>query len=326
MAYQGSTFCQSINEAAWKHWEDHDASQYDRGEDPIPTVNVQEHIDDLLPYLETTFGGDWKKRPLLLQGLWSQDELNNSRRRFSVSGLLREGLVVPYFSDARKRSALSPDGRAPISDIMTNITRHGAPHKIGTQLLVQAYPDLIQEIAPMDIVTELFGSYFSPQSVRGSGPFGLFPPMTTVPIFVASGRIHAPYNTSGMAEAKRRLGTSESTMKAQNPFTALHCEPIGNVAVQLSGQKQWTLVHPDYSFLLKPTVSPDGRAFFASWATDLTHIPRYKANTTAGDAIWVPTWTWHRVDYIASDEIANGGRYFTFDRPTLSETTRFLDF
>ena len=41
-------------------------------------------------------------------------------------------------------------------------------------------------------------------------------------------------------------------------------------------------------------------SFFVSGLTpdnELEAIPRYYATTHAGDALWLPTWTWHRVDY-----------------------------
>ena len=28
------------------------------------------------------------------------------------------------------------------------------------------------------------------------------------------------------------------------------------------------------------------------------HARRYEIETIAGDVLWVPTWTWHRVDYL----------------------------
>ena len=28
------------------------------------------------------------------------------------------------------------------------------------------------------------------------------------------------------------------------------------------------------------------------------HARRYEIETVAGDVLWVPTWTWHRVDYL----------------------------
>ena len=302
--------CQSITQAAWAFWEDQSPLQK-VGDEPIPTVDVQEHLHDLKLHLEVTFGSDWKKRPLLLKGLWSAEALRDSKRRLSTEGLLLEELEVPYFADARRNGALSPDSRAPICRIVANITQAGAPHKIGTQLLVQTYPDLIKEVAPLDIMTELFGSHFSAQAVKGSGPFGLpiFPASTTVPVFVASGTI-ADSNDSN--ESAMKDTSNESYSSQSLPFTELHCEPIGNIAVQLSGRKKWTLVQPEFSHLLKPSISPDGRAFFASWANDYAHVPSYNAVTAAGDAIWVPTWTWHRVDYLPSDDMAIGASLFHF--------------
>ena len=76
--------------------------------------------------------------------------------------------------------------------------------------------------------------------------------------------------------------------------------------------KEWTLVDPKYSLRLKPSIAQDGRAFFASWSPDLEHIPRYSVRTKAGDAVWVPTWTWHRVDYVESEEMSIGGSLFHF--------------
>ena len=83
--------------------------------------------------------------------------------------------------------------------------------------------------------------------------------------------------------------------------TDLHCEPIGNVAVQLYGKKKWTLVDPSFSHLLRPTIAKDGRAYYFSSLDpkiSLDHIPKYEIITEAGDALWVPPWYWHRVDYI----------------------------
>jgi hypothetical protein len=294
-----------LQEKAWKHWE-HDraataVNKTLRIQIDIPVVDVQRQRTRLLSYLQETYGNDWRKRPLLLQGLWTQEELRNSSRKLSLSGLLKEELQIPYFSDARIKGALAPDQSGSISDIVRNITELGAPHKIGTQYFVQIYPELIQEVAPAEIVSLLFGNYFEPKFIKGSGPFGMFPAMTTVPVFVA--------------QSQRSKQPNSKTENAV-PFTGLHCEPIGNVAVQLSGQKKWTLVSPEYSHLIRPSLAPDGRAFFAS-NVDLTtnaanYVPMYSATTKAGDAIWVPTWTWHRVDYLPSKDIAIGGSLFHF--------------
>lgn len=328
-----SNICQSINRAAWQHWETQHKNLVQqrkqqqgnsKNTEPIPTVNVQEHRHDLLSHLEATFGFDWRRRPLLLQNLWTAEELrDDKRRRLTADGLRSETLEIPYFRDARRAGALSPDGRAPIRDIVANMTKDNQPHKIGTQLLVQTYPELISEVAPVDIVAELFGaSYFSPQAVRGWGPFGwpIFPAMTTVPVFVASGTVanhdddqnEQSTTTTTTKEDPPSDSQSSNSSIENNPFTALHCEPIGNVAVQLSGRKEWTLVRPEFSHLVRPSVSPDGRAFFASWISDYSQVPSYRAVTAAGDALWVGPWTWHRVDYMPSDELAIGGSLFHF--------------
>ena len=54
----------------------------------------------------------------------------------------------------------------------------------------------------------------------------------------------------------------------------------------------------------EPTLSPDGRAYFVSSvdptadpAESLAHVRRWVVETGPGDVLWVPTWTWHRVDY-----------------------------
>ena len=254
--------------------------------------------------VEEKYGKDWRDRPLLLKGLWSASDLSSTDRRLSLTGLLKEDIIIPYFTNASVSGALSPDSRAPVSKVVANMTSRGLPHKIGTQLVVQTYPELIKEVAPTAIVTELFGDFFKPEDVSGSGPFRLFPAMTTVPLFVA--------RTGAIAREEDDCADNSEASTA-HPRTDLHCEPISNVAVQLHGEKQWMLVSPQHSFRIRPAAAPDGRAFFASWSDSFDHVPRYYAITRAGDALWIPTWTWHRVDYIGSSgDVAIGGSLFHF--------------
>jgi Cupin-like domain len=326
-----------VNTAVWKYWEQQQ-HQSSRIQQKISVVNVQQYINDppaLLQYLTDTYASDWKKRPLLLKGLWDPEMLRatTSQRRLSLEQLLHENLTIPYFKDARQHGALTPDGSAPLRDIVANITR-GLPHKIATQLLVQTYPDLMHEIAPLDIVSLLFGtSYFTPAAVQGSGPWRLLPALTTVPLFIASSNVRSIKDTATknrgdvsthIDRTKSQATGKAQTLKSQTPYTALHCEPIGNIAVQLSGRKQWTLISPQFSRGLRPAMAPDGRAYFASWIStnDDYSVPYYTAETQAGDAIWVPTWTWHRVDYTSAtpldsatdqeEDIAVGASLFHF--------------
>ena len=94
------------------------------------------------------------------------------------------------------------------------------------------------------------------------------------------------------------------------PVTGLHCEPIANVAVQLWGSRTWTLVDPEHSWKLRPSISGDGRSFYPSWISpeDLAaRVPRYVTTTTPGDALWLPTWTYHKVDYVYHETDGDGG-------------------
>lgn len=289
-----------LQRRAWASWtERFDGDEIDDIllDCPVLDFSTVSDVDSILEMLETKYGTNWREKPLLLRGLWSPGELNSSERRLSLQGLLGEHLIIPYFTNASASYALSPDSQAPVSSIVRNMTM-GLPHKIGTQYLVQRYPELIEEVAPTHIVTRLFGNYFQPSHVRGM-LWGLLPALTTVPIFVAQ-------TTTNTAAQQQQ----------QHAKTDLHCEPIGNIAVQLQGSKQWTLISPRYTFRLKPAVAPDGRAFFASFLEERDFmVPRYKVTTHPGDALWVPTWTWHRVDYLspgATKEISIGGSLFHF--------------
>ena len=297
----------------------------------MPVLNLNDpHISkDPLTYLETTYGTDWRERPLLLKGLWNASSLLlDTSRRLSLHGLAQESMMIPYFSDARINGALTPDATAPIRDIVKGMVEEGRPYKIASQLFVQSNPSVLSEVAPMEILGPLFGGEdrFSKHRLLGhirSSPLALLRGPLTVPIFVAAA---SDGGGGGRGKSWTSTTTTSTTCQAEpagegivacddsnneneddktsywnkpsRPFTGLHCEPIGNIAVQLAGAKEWTLIEPQYSHLLRPAVSPDGRGFFASWATSIEHVPRYLGvRTVAGDAVWVPTWTWHRVDY-----------------------------
>ena len=79
--------------------------------------------------------------------------------------------------------------------------------------------------------------------------------------------------------------------------TDLHCEPIGNAMLMLEGRKKWTLVSPGHSRLVRPTISPDGRAYFLSalpaeppfpLGAFAGHAEPYETATRAGDVLWGP--------------------------------------
>lgn len=309
----------------------------------IPTLNVQDFLagrasslssaESALAarsFLQDTYGRNWKERPILLKGLWTIEELvdSSSSRELTPDGLLQTTeLVLPYFSDATLVGALEPDAKAPVSSIVAAMLYENKPHKIGSQFIVQSRPELMDEVAPLEFLTELLGDHFTKNHLMGnphrSGWRSWLPGTTTVPVFIA--------NTSPIGAEEREMNENvetslnecaiednsesnssndrdsnfcanpDSSKKQGKPFTGLHCEPIANVAVQLWGSRTWTLVDPEHSWKLKPSISKDGRSFYPSNIspeTLATKISRYVATTTPGDAIWLPTWTYHKVDYV----------------------------
>jgi hypothetical protein len=274
----------------------------------LPEINVQEHGDDVLSAIERKYGPRWRSKPLLFRSMWTLEELDSdSSRRLSLNGLLNENMVIPYFTNVSRSGALTPDAEGRISDIVANISAKSLPHKIGTQLLAQRNPELVYEVAPNQVVTQVFGNFFTPTMVRGFLN-GLLPAITVIPLFIAKGNFRARLGDGDGGD------DSSCSSDQEQPRTDMHCEPIANILVQLEGSKQITLILPKHSLQLQPRTSPDGRAYIYSMSPSFDHVPRYVHSIEKGDAIYVPTWTWHRVDYNNDEDesIAISGSLFHF--------------
>jgi len=282
----------TLTRAAWNRWEREENTQSAAKPHSLlntPTVDVSLYLssEELSKAIEYQHGNDWRRRPLLLKNLWSQEDLSSQTRRLSLRGLLQESMTIPYFTNSALPKALSPDATAPLSEILLNITK-GVPHKIATQLVLERYPELLKEVAPTSILTPLFGNYFTPFSLTTTR-------LTTVPLFIGG---HHP-------------SSSQVVVK-----TELHCEPIANIAVQLEGTKVWTLIDPTQWWKLRPSLAADGRAFvYSNMESNALQQGRYETitlTTHAGDALYLPTWTWHRVDYNNGTSVSIGASLFHF--------------
>ncbi|OEU18086.1 hypothetical protein FRACYDRAFT_184868 [Fragilariopsis cylindrus CCMP1102] len=294
----------------------------------IPVLNVQDYIhnnqdtdddeDDAgviraKQYLENTYGKDWIERPLLLKELWTQKEL----RLLTPNGLLTmTNLTIPYFTNATNPTALIPDGYDTVSNIIQGMIYDQKPYKIGSQYIVQHDPTLLfKEIIPNDnndnnqlFLTKLFGNHFSPEKITGKSIFEFkngiklkLPGTTTVPVFIAN-------TITTTSKDKNKATTATTTQKKEEFLTGLHCEPIANLAVQLWGSRTWTLVNPIHTWKLRPRIATDGRSYYPSSISknDLTRkIPRYRITTNPGDAVWLPTWTYHQVEYTTTRKNEN---------------------
>uniref|UniRef100_A0A7S2SEZ1 JmjC domain-containing protein n=1 Tax=Rhizochromulina marina TaxID=1034831 RepID=A0A7S2SEZ1_9STRA len=245
-----------------------------------PVLPTEVPVLDLTRGLPADAGAVDLSRPLLLRGALAGSP---AAERWNLDWLAespRGDIEIDYYSDARTpaiEGGTIPDARGRLAEVV-GLVKAGAPVKAGTELLFRQFPSLLAEL-PLELLHELFGSgHFSPRRMGT---------LLTAPIFLAQGK----------PEAKETESSSRTTAR-----TDLHCEPIANVALQITGRKRWTIVDPANSFALQPALSPDGRAYvFADLDPDSHHlvrIPRFEVVLGPGEALYLPTWWWHRVDYL----------------------------
>jgi len=278
--------------------------------------------DVLIEYASAQFDTNFNlaTHPIILRNVWSQESFEDGSRRLTIAGLLNDpalsNILLPnYFLDAAKTGydALVPDSNPiTLSQFLRNIKSGKAPRsKIGTQVIIEKFPELRAEIFNVSMAKELFSWSENPKEIL-EGWFGnnrwfsWLPPMSYYPVFIADNK--------------------PILEQSSYPRTDLHAEPIGNIAVQLHGERRWTLVATKWSKLLKPTVSKHGRAYVFSNIDPQHDLPKrlkslplvYECVTKRGDALWVPPWMWHRVDYVGAtdfegdDTLSLGASIFHF--------------
>ena len=259
----------ALESRAWASWEARRLSEL------RPPMAVPEHT------LNQTFIVPDLSRPFVVRCLLCGSAALGSDAgdtRTSFTAWLSEAPVGDVFVDyhanasaAALGDALVPRARAKLRDVVADIERGGSA-KLASELIFRAHPELLERLSLTERLAPLFGDAigaFSPHRLGRT---------LTVPVFMAKGQPGAR--------------------------TDLHSEPIANAVLMLRGLKRWTLVPPEESHVLRPALSPDGRAYFASAvapeaaAAHLGRVRRYELEVRAGDFLWVPTWYWHRVDYV----------------------------
>ena len=246
---------------AWRRWESSSGSTPSA---PLPVPEVAADTDTETVDL---------RRPFIVRGL-----LNSSAALTDGGAWLRTSSVgrleVPFYSNA-SNGALRPDSSGALADIVADIEA-GGPQKLGTELVFRRHPELLDQLGLATPLARLFGS----------GPFATWRigKTLTVPLFLGTG------STVGAAVR-----------------TDLHSEPIGSATLQLAGSKVWTLAPGSESRRLRPSVAADGRAFYRTLrahgadgrdALAASGAAHFEVEQRPGDVLWVPTWTWHRVDYL----------------------------
>ena len=68
---------------------------------------------------------------------------------------------------------------------------------------------------------------------------------------------------------------------------------------------------------------PDADADAESVPAWLRRARRWEGVTTAGDVLWVPTWTWHRVDYLRGVTALSASLFHVRAAPLLTAAPLF---
>ena len=102
--------------------------------------------------------------------------------------------------------------------------------------------------------------------------------------------------------------------------SAFHCAGNVNLFYQLEGSKRWTLVHPEYMFLLYPYLSR--RNWYQSSLVGLPGVdrdyadvplfrycPRVTVDLQKGDVLLSPSWWYHAVENITERSLAVATRW-----------------
>ena len=149
-----------------------------------------------------------------------------------------------------------------------------------------------------------------------------------VPYLHNSGRIFEQHPHLIRDLAIDRLRPVDGDSFAQQVFigtkrgtgSAFHCAGIVNLFYQLEGCKRWTLVHPEYTFLLYPYLSR-GNWYQTSLVgvprTDrdyadvplYRYCPRFTVDLEKGDVLLIPSWWYHAVDNVTERTLGVATRW-----------------
>jgi hypothetical protein len=127
------------------------------------------------------------------------------------------------------------------------------------------------------------------------------------------------------------VGTKKGT---GSPF---HCAENVNLFYQLEGSKRWTLVHPEYMFLLYPYLSrgnwyqgslvglPDTDRDYADVPL-YRYCPRLTVDLKKGDVLLSPPWWYHAVDNVTERTLGVATRWRNPWRLDSNRLYKFLYF
>jgi len=99
--------------------------------------------------------------------------------------------------------------------------------------------------------------------------------------------------------------------------TGVHNGHNCNFFFNVQGVKKWTLVHPEFSFMMCAWLRPfDGicafhlmNDFAQSWIPTLKNVPYYKVILRPGDVLYNPYYWWHSVESLSTENVGISTRW-----------------
>ena len=122
-------------------------------------------------------------------------------------------------------------------------------------------------------------------------------------------------------KATHFIGTQIFLGAHSDTGTHPHCAQGSNLFFQIRGQKKWTFVHPDYSWLMYPMLDRVSffcasfiknnydQAYLEQYAPLQKYCPKYEAVLDPGDILLNPPWQWHAVRNLTDENIAVAVRW-----------------
>jgi lysine-specific demethylase 8 len=119
---------------------------------------------------------------------------------------------------------------------------------------------------------------------------------------------------------RRRNTWNQLFIGQKGTGSGYHCAGIWNFFYQIDGEKKWTFVDPELTWMMYPNVISQAMAFGSlllfPWKSDLENVyrlykycPRYSVVLKPGDVLFNPPWWWHYIDNLTPTSIAVATRW-----------------
>lgn len=156
----------------------------------------------------------------------------------------------------------------------------------------------------------------------------------------------APFKRVPQLTTELAAHTLQPYLKRENTFNQIfigqkatgsgyHCAGIWNFFYMIEGEKKWTFVDPELTWMMYPSIHIGVLAFTSLVSfpdrSDTSvyplykYAPRYSVHLKPGDVLFNPPWWWHAIDNLTPTSVAVATRWDAVRRdPSFYELNRML--